>query len=433
MDTQQPLLKAVQLAARKLSSTEKFDQLLKDVLGICVEAVGAEGGTIYLHDSARKRLVFRHMLPAEVADKMPFKDLPDDQGISGKAFQSRETQITQTDGPSSETQSTIAEATGIIPRTMITVPLQIEGMEPIGVVQLVNKIGGQFTPEDAAVLDTVSAVSTMAYVSQRLSEENNRVSSLLGMGKVGHDIGNLAASLFSNISFIGPMLEGMRDAFEGNETANLYVDSLSAMVDDLTTSVDRIVRYSRLISDISAGKGLRPVFHVAPMAGTIETAAAFLESEGRANGVALRYQIDKDAPPTAHDEMFIFRIVQNLVGNAIKAVKETLPDDWKSQMPEDGEAIFGEVQVRYRFENDNHIIEVVDSGAGMSEEVASRILAGQARSQWDKNSGSGWGTKIVLELAATHDAEVSIDSKLGEGTTFRLKMPHRPEGTEKAS
>jgi signal transduction histidine kinase len=67
---------------------------------------------------------------------------------------------------------------------------------------------------------------------------------------------------------------------------------------------------------------------------------------------------------------------------------------------------------------------VRDSGPGMTLEVAERILRGTARSMWDKGSGSGWGTKIVLELALTHDAKVTIDSELGKGSSFRVTMPH---------
>jgi signal transduction histidine kinase len=59
----------------------------------------------------------------------------------------------------------------------------------------------------------------------------------------------------------------------------------------------------------------------------------------------------------------------------------------------------------------------------MSPDTAERILKGRARSQWDKGGGSGWGTKIVLELAATHDAQVEIDSEIGVGSTFRVKFP----------
>jgi signal transduction histidine kinase len=61
----------------------------------------------------------------------------------------------------------------------------------------------------------------------------------------------------------------------------------------------------------------------------------------------------------------------------------------------------------------------------MTREIANRILSGNARSQWSKAGGSGWGTKIVLELATSHEGSVEIDSVVGEGTTFRVRFPHR--------
>ncbi|MFQ3678879.1 MAG: ATP-binding protein, partial [Fimbriimonadaceae bacterium] len=118
-------------------------------------------------------------------------------------------------------------------------------------------------------------------------------------------------------------------------------------------------------------------------------------------------------------------IVQNLVGNAIKAVRDTIPAEWEEQVSEEEEAVFGEVKVTYKFVDGWHILEVADSGPGMPPEVANRILSGTARSQWSKGGGSGWGTKIVLELAATHDGKVSIDSAPGKGSTFRISFPHQ--------
>jgi signal transduction histidine kinase len=60
----------------------------------------------------------------------------------------------------------------------------------------------------------------------------------------------------------------------------------------------------------------------------------------------------------------------------------------------------------------------------MTQEMAHQILSGSARSYWAKGTGSGWGTRIVKELAATHCAEVQIDSEPGNGTTFRVLFPH---------
>ena len=433
MDSNEQLIQAVQVATRKLASSGHFDLLLRDVLAVCVDAVGASGGTIYLHDQAKKRLRFQHVLPEDVRDKLPFTDIPNDAGVAGQAFQTRQTQISQFE--STEARNEVESATGVIVRTMITVPLSMEDEEPIGVVQLINKKSGPFTDNDVAVLDIVSAVSTMAYLNSRLIEESTRASTLLGMGKVSHDIGNLAASLYANIAFSEMAMDGMKQyvADQGNdETGSMYLEALDGMMVDLKTSVDRIVGYSRLISDLSAGRELRPNKIYAPLAGTIQTSAAYLESEGRKNNVALRYEI-QEGPPVEHDELYVFRIVQNLVGNAIKAVKEVVPEDWLQQVQEDDEdAIFGEVCIRYRFENDLHVVEVHDSGPGMTQEVSERILSGNARSQWDKGGGSGWGTKIVLELAATHDATVAIDSEIGKGSTFRVCFPHVVAKTEKA-
>lgn len=425
METNDRLLRAVQLSARKLVSTGDFDQLLREVLILCIEAVGAFGGTIYLHDPAKRRLRFHHVLPESVAERLPFTDIPDDAGVAGQVFRTRQTVVSQFRDEQDPVRRSVEEATGVVVHTMITVPLMMEDEEPIGVVQLINKLGGYFSDADAMVLDTVASISTMASLNSRLLEESTRASSLLGMGKVSHDIGNFAASLEASFVFAESALDGMKEEFKGNEVALGYAESLEAMLEEANSGINRIVRYSRLISDLSAGKELRPEMKLGTMGETIQRAAAYLESDGRRNCVALRYDIQTDAPATLHDDLFVFRIVQNLAGNAIKAVKETIPDDWHAQFSEDDDAIFGEVLVRYAFEEGKHVISVRDSGPGMPPEVVERLLAGTARSRWDKGSGSGWGMKIVLELASTHQGIVTIDSAPGAGSTFHVTFPHR--------
>ncbi|MBL8088522.1 MAG: GAF domain-containing sensor histidine kinase [Chthonomonas sp.] len=424
MIDQSPLLHAIHLAARKLSTLGRFDQVLRDVLSICVTAADASGGTIYLHDSAKHTLQFRHVLPEEVALTLELKDIPEDFGVAGQVFQTRKSIISNFD-PGDEERKAVSSKVGVTSAisTMITVPLMMEGEDPIGVVQLVNKNGGPFTAQDALVLDTVSAICTMAYLNTRLLDEQTRASQLLGMGKIGHDIKNLAFALEANVSFSDDTIRGLReglDTVEGAEGCITYVDDIEQLLTDLSTSIDRIKRYSNLMSDLSAGKRLAPTMSLGPLADTIQLAAAFMESEARKRCIQLRYDIATDAPVYWHDEMFIFRVVQNLVSNAIKAVAETTggldedrPDTWKS------------VTVRYHFQNDHHIIEIQDEGPGMNEETAARILSGTAVSVWGKSSGSGLGTRIVLELAATHDGIVTIESQLGSGSTFRVALPHR--------
>lgn len=425
MDDQTALLHAVHLAARKLAGSGDFDDVLREVLGICVEAVGARGGTIYLHDPARRTLQFRHVLPPEVASNLKLSDIADDFGVAGEAFQSRKTVISQFD-QADETRIAIEGKVGLTTKTetMITVPLMMEREEPIGVVQLVNKKRGVFNEHDAAVLDTISAIATMAYLNSKLLAESTRASQLLGMGKVGHDIKNLTFSLEANLSFSDEAMKSLRshiDAVGNPVDCVRYAEDIEFMLHELRLSIDRIKRYATLMSDLSAGKALHPVMAVAPLAQTIRLSAAYLESEARSKRVRLVYEIQEDAPPLLHDEMYLFRIVQNLVSNAIKAVGEK--DGGNFDFHEEDESNWKKVTVRYRFADRHHILEVEDEGPGMTKETADLILSGNARSAWGYSRGSGWGTKIVLELAATHRAVPSIDSELGKGSVFRLSLP----------
>jgi signal transduction histidine kinase len=395
---------------------------MKDVLRICVEAVGAYGGTIYLHDQETHRLKFQHVLPEEVRDRLPVRDVSDDYGTVGRAFQERQTVCrTFPEKPQSEWND-FEKGTGVAVRSIMATPLLMEDETPIGVVQLINKLEGSFNDSDTAVLDTVAAVASMAYMNVRLTEESTRASTLLGMGKVSHDIGNLAASLKASLGYGDLAMHGLKEVLEKQNPeprVTRFVNVLDPLFEDLRSSTDQIVGYARLISDLAAGRELRPNKKVAQMAETIRRGAEYLESDGRAQHVLLRIDIDEDAPPLLHDELYVFRIVQNLVGNAIKAVHEKTPDD--------PDGVYGEVHVHYCFDGSDHILEVTDTGPGMTRETAQRILSGNARSQWDKASGSGWGTKIVLELAATHGAVVSIESEPGRGATFRVTFPHVEE------
>ena len=427
MDEQDRLIRAVQAAAHKLSGAGTFEDMMQDVLALCVDAVQASGGTLYVHDSAAGRLRFRSILPTDLAGRLPMQDIADDFGMAGEAFRTRQAVCRENPERPEAEWNPFERALGVPVRSMIAVPLTIEDETPIGVVQLINKEGGGFTDNDTAVLDTVASVATMAYRNARLSEEMARASTLLGMGKVSHDIGNLAASMYAHLSLGQMVVDGLDEhlrAEGSDERTHDYVESLSPTFVDLHESVDRIVGYSRLISDMSAGRPVRPSLKLQPLVETIRTSAAFLEAEGRANRVAIRYDLDETSPASQHDALFLFRIVQNLVGNAIKAVRETLPDALGD--PYEEAQPLGEVSIRYAFVDAAHVLEVHDSGPGMSPETARRILSGNARSMWDKGSGSGWGTKIVLELAAAHEGCVQIDSQPGRGATFRVVIPHRP-------
>ncbi len=423
------LLDAVHLVTSKLSSLADLDRVLRDALATCVEAVGAASGTIYLHDVASETLRFQYVFPEEIADRIEATDIPDDFGVAGQVFQSGEAIISTFPEEGDPRTRGINEKSGITVRTMISVPLVVGDMRPIGVVQLVNKRQGDFTQIDADVLDTVSRVVTLALLYSKLLGQNRRVASLEGMGRAAHDLANKAGVLVTFLPDFRRNLDHMRAALakpDGVEEAKIYLDLLDGTFTDVFEPYsDRVFRYARLVNDLAAGKRLTPRKKLQPLVDVIESSVSYLATPARDKFIEIAYDLQEDAPDLYCDELYMMRIMENLVGNAIKAAVEVIPDRWLAEHAGDDDAIYDQVVVRYRFVDGMHLVEVDDHGPGLTHEQIRRILAGDPQVGWGRQTGSGLGTRIVLELAATHGGKVSIDSEPGRGSTFRVALPHR--------
>ncbi len=426
------LLEAVHLATRKLASTADLRLVLRDVLEICVQAVGAEGGTIYIHEPNTNRLRFAYVYPEVVAERLERLDIPDDYGVAGEAFQGRKTLISSFPQDGQPGRLRIREKTGIAVRNMITMPLAIADMDPIGIVQVVNKRNGNFNETDEVVLDTVSDVSTLAILNSRLLRQQTRVASLEGMGRAAHDLANKAGVLLTFVEDFRRNLLGLKDALDKgptNSEACFHLDMLEGSFEDVFAPYsERVYRYARLINDLAAGKKLTPKLRTQSMASVVLDAAQYLEAPARRSHVSIEYDLQQDAPEFEFDDLYVIRIVENLVGNAIKAVSEMVTDEWLDEHREQEDAYFGSVTVRYRYGDGRHRLEVSDQGPGMSPATIRQVLAGTAASAWQRNTGTGLGTKVVMELSAALGAEVSVQSKLGEGTTFAVEFPNSIAG-----
>jgi two-component system phosphate regulon sensor histidine kinase PhoR len=122
-----------------------------------------------------------------------------------------------------------------------------------------------------------------------------------------------------------------------------------------------------------------------------------------------------DGPVVVHGDRELLRqLVDNLVDNAIKYTRQG-----------------GRICVRLRTDAANATLEVQDTGIGIAPSDQPRIFerfyrVDKARSR--DLGGTGLGLSIVKHITLAHDGQVSIDSVLGEGSTFRVRLPLAPEG-----
>jgi len=120
-------------------------------------------------------------------------------------------------------------------------------------------------------------------------------------------------------------------------------------------------------------------------------------------------RVQDNMPPLFADDRAIKQVLLNLVFNAVKFTPGG-----------------GHVSLKATFSNDNHILEVMDSGDGIAAEDLKKITEPFAQLQANPHlakMGTGLGLAIAKALIEAHGGELVISSMRGKGTTVRVFIP----------
>lgn len=91
-----------------------------------------------------------------------------------------------------------------------------------------------------------------------------------------------------------------------------------------------------------------------------------------------------------------------------------------------------EVTVGLRETPDTEEVEVSDHGLGIAQEHLARIFEKfyrVPRVEDAEATGTGLGLAMVREIVERHGGTVTVESVLGKGSTFRLRLPKKAAGT----
>ncbi|MGC8473057.1 MAG: sensor histidine kinase [Candidatus Dormibacteria bacterium] len=131
-----------------------------------------------------------------------------------------------------------------------------------------------------------------------------------------------------------------------------------------------------------------------------------------------RIRVHADSPVLVQgDEARLRQVVTNLVRNAVVHTPE-------------GTA----VEIAARIEGDQGLVQVIDHGPGIPDEVAARIFERfyrADRSRGRETGGTGLGLSIVSAIVAAHQGTVEYRPTEGGGATFEVRIPvDRPPAPE---
>jgi two-component system phosphate regulon sensor histidine kinase PhoR len=193
----------------------------------------------------------------------------------------------------------------------------------------------------------------------------------------------------------------LHDAAEAARFTEMIVrqaDRLGSIIEDLL-SLSRIEQEEEGAGLALAREAIGPVLAAAAQACAPSAAA-------RSVGIAVRCPEDLRA---AINPQLLENAVVNLIDNAVKH-------------SEPGR----EVVVEGTAEEGGTVIRVIDRGCGIEPRHLPRLFerfyrVDRARSR--RLGGTGLGLAIVKHIVQAHRGEVSVESQLGEGSTFTIRLP----------
>lgn len=233
--------------------------------------------------------------------------------------------------------------------------------------------------------------------AQRQLVQRERLSAFGEMaGGVVHDFSNALMSIigYSEMLLTNPLARG-------DESTSLeYLRIINTAGRDGAHVVSRLRDFYRPrgASDLFETLDLNEIM-------TQSLALARPRCAKRASHQSIRFETDLDGSATvAGIGAELREVVTNLIFNAVDAIP--------------GEGV---ITLRARQQAGDVIVEVIDTGIGMGAEVRQRCLEPFFTTKGD--GGTGLGLAMVFGIIKRHQGTLVIESELGKGTTFRIRLP----------
>ncbi|MGN0144955.1 MAG: ATP-binding protein [Clostridium sp.] len=214
-------------------------------------------------------------------------------------------------------------------------------------------------------------------------------------------VANVSHELKTPLTSIKGFAETLR-IVEDNATRQKFLDIIDKEAERLTRLINDILVLSNIESNLVCD-----VEEFSPRL-VIEEAINIVRKTARNKGVSIEFD-DNSGEFILGDKDKFYQLVLNLVENAIKYSKEK----------------DGYVKISTNSDGGYYYLTVKDNGLGIPDEDISRIFERFYRvDKSRKKGGTGLGLAIVKHIVKIFNGEINVKSKLGEGSTFEVKIPH---------
>jgi signal transduction histidine kinase len=246
---------------------------------------------------------------------------------------------------------------------------------------------------------TVMLESYKNYYSQRVREEERTVAEeKLTRSEHLAQLGQLAASLAHEIknplAGISGAIQVIRDQMEGDDPKQAVIREILAQIGRLDATVKDLLVYAR---------PRPPEFRPCDLVTTTQRVLKVIREAPSMRSIPVQVNAESQVPPVPVDLRQIEQLVMNLLLNAAQACKNG-----------------GDINVNISSADRRVLIEIADTGTGMTPEVRARAFEPFFTT---KAKGTGLGLPICKKIVEAHGGTIALDSTSGKGTTVTVELP----------
>lgn len=297
----------------------------------------------------------------------------------------REIEMALKEGRATDNRWHIAKDKSLFYAYGLVFPLTGLDGEMLGYVKILRDLTERKQSEDAI----------KNYV-QELEDLNTHKESVLAI--LSHDLRSPLSAIISTTKYLKDNFHRMK-----SESVQEMLDLLYKSSIDELDMLDYLVEWARIkyASDSFSPSKIKLTEFVEKVFNSLNKTATL-------NSINLHHQIDADTTVYADSKMLI-SIIQNIVSNAIKHT-------------ENG----GEVLISTKTSEDKIVVQVTDTGIGMSKDILEKLFTPQMKTLSEsrkKDKGAGIGLLLVKGFLEKNGGEIWVESKVGKGSTFYFSLP----------
>jgi two-component system NtrC family sensor kinase len=240
---------------------------------------------------------------------------------------------------------------------------------------------------------------------------------------VAHEINNPMGFILSNLNTLGKYVSRLDDFIKAQS------DLIGSIPDEVAVSAVRAKRKDLKVDYILEDtrellkESLEGAERVRTIVQNLKTFSRVDEAEAKPTDInecitstinivwnELKYKTNLtkelgDVPLTRCRPQQINQVIMNLLVNAAQAIEKQ-----------------GEITVRTWHDDSSVFLSVSDNGCGIPPEILNRIFEPFFTTK-EVGKGTGLGLSITYDIIKSHNGEISVESRPGEGTNFTVRLP----------